>query len=222
MNKSMGTIVTLSLLVVIETQSSGQKVRTTDPGLLGPRIISPRVTAKRSVTLVAIPDSMIQLETRPRWAVTRQPNDRPGAINPGPGGALYISRMKSALRGDTCGEAFTDRIDLTSIRRHGFSLTSVRHEQLTSPVGGFPGGIDEQVTGLGSDGKRLVSQDRLADYVFIRTQAIVYSVKPSSKGLPSHFPTLCGSAYRLHITVEGPADTNPISGQKMRSPSVVN
>ena len=176
--------------------------------------------ATRRVTLIGVPEWMIRFEARPGWTVERQPKAAPGAIGPGPGAAVYIKRFTGTANRNSCEGRFEDVVDLTQIRRNGFRLVDYRK----AFFGARPGlTIDYSINGGPRRGDRVgedvngqpVSRDNLQATAKVRVhdQIISYRMPGSVR--------ICDAGYRLHLTVEGPADIDPITGNKFR-PSVVN
>lgn len=176
--------------------------------------------AIRTVELIGLPEWMIRLQTRPGWVVERQPKAAPGAIGPGPGAAVYVKRVRGTANRADCEGSFVDIVDLTQVRRNGFRLVDYRKAFFGSRAGltiddggmgprrGAPVGKDETGRTVLQDGDlRTVAKVEVVDGI------INYRFPGSVR--------FCDAGYRLHLTVEGPADIDPITGNKIR-PKRVN
>ena len=174
--------------------------------------------AMRTVTLIGIPDRMIRLAQQPGWTTERQPKAAPGEIGPGPGAAVYVKRTKGAANANECA-TFNDVIDLTDIYHNNYRVKSFRWEFFPDRPGFVRATATTGPRRLGArgediNGNKLQNDSSPANFakIFSSNYPVIYQVGNLY---------VCDAGYRLHLTVEGPANIDPISGNKISS-SVVN
>ena len=213
-NENLATASDNARLKVVPIRANGLMLDMTVEGIR----FQLRPTAMRTVTLVGIPERMIRLAQQPGWATERQPKAAPGAIGPGPGAAVYVKRTKGTARPNDC-ETFNDVIDLTEVHRNNYRVKSFRWEFLPDRPGFVRAPAINGPRRLGSrgediNGNKLQSDSAPANFVkiFSANYPVIYQVGNLY---------VCDAGYRLHVTVEGPADIDPITGYRIR-PSRVN
>lgn len=161
----------------------------------------------RTVTLVNIPNSWIFLD-RADSEISRTPPPHTGpGIGPDERGALYVRR--SVIRPGFCYSDFEDRVVLSHLQRHGYTLVGARAERvplpLTLPFTFVPEHEPRYETSVRivNDRNRAVPPD----------QATKILIKPATYIYKSAGMLACQSAYRLVMEVRGPENVDPLTGE---------
>ncbi|MGY4399066.1 hypothetical protein ACVWZA_004279 [Sphingomonas sp. UYAg733] len=188
-------------------------------------VINPLIR-QATVTLNAVPDSALQIATWPGLIVKRVAPAPPGAI-PSAGATIYVSKAwinrPQEKRGDICDSAeypvrHGDQVDLTAPRSHGFRLAAFSIEPIPPLKNYVPtysdgprrrGGSDRFI---GADGQ---STDNMAQAVKIplRGTRYQYFIYPG-------MPVQCFTGYRVNISLRGPVDVDPWTGNPIRRSQV--
>lgn len=166
-----------------------------------------------------VPDDALHIEQWQGVTVKRTAPAPPGGISTA-GATIYVSKSwidtapASDLNNRCAGAARgPDFVDLSVPRRHGFTLASFSIEQLPPPAGYGSNNAGPRRRGdilFTADGQPTGTASQAAR---IRTTAS--SRHYQANHVPTNMPTPCFTGYRVNISLMGPADIHPFTGQKI-------
>lgn len=216
-------MLTLAIAASLMAAPAAPQVRT-DMRRIDPKVINAPVRrlepkpATRVVTLIELPADMVHLGATPGWTITRQPKAPPGGIGPGAGAAAYVGRFGNSTAAKDCTRnggagSIRDYFDLSRIVHGPFDLEDVRVTPVEPPIS-----LSDQPSYAIT-----YTSTNLRNYNVVKGNATGVYVDATigrSAQLPG-MPRHCWAGYRLHITVRGPANVNPLTGQTF-TPARVN
>lgn len=160
------------------------------------------------VQLNRVPNSALHLERWPGLNLARAPPAPPGGLS-SPGATIYVSKswVGSASPAGSIGcWGRIDMLDLSEPRRHGFRLSAATIEPLPPPKG-FRGQGPQRRAIPYIDATGAPTDDP-AKAVSVKLQAPAYQLY-----LNPNIPVSCFTGYRANISLFGPADIDPFTGQ---------
>ncbi len=172
-------------------------------------------TGMKIVHLQSLPESAFRVGNWPGATRARTAHAPSGGISSA-GGTAYVSwRWHDASRNDPpCPNPghVPDTVDLSVPRSHGFRLHSFLQEPLPAPAGFVHNGWrmrlgDRYFDGAGKPSSELNAAMTIKVSTFLDG---AYFIK-----LPPGPPKPCFTGYRLNISLIGPADVHPFTGQKI-------
>lgn len=157
----------------------------------------------RTVVLRDLPANMAHVSAPPGWTTIREAPAPAGAIGGGAGSAAYVVRQRMNATSNECRSTLNDSFDLTAIKERGFDILELRLEPLPEP----------QV---------LVEKPKYYTRPAVAGGAVGVSVIPGHSPAYGGMPVFCWAGYRIHVTVRGPRDIDPITGRKLQAQRPVN
>lgn len=183
------------------------------------KVIKPVKPAERQVRLRELPPDLVRLGEEPQWTIARRPKTPPGSITPGADGTSYVERTTNGTRTASCTigpvKRISDFYDLGPIRTHGFTVVSAEVDMLPAPFASDNLPIRRSSVRFTSSNLNDVNGGNLQGADVARATGVHIEYGISAKALVQPAPPICWAGYRLHITVKGPVDIDPLTGRKI-------